>query len=110
MGKASRTKGARGELEVCKILRAAGFNVERTPNSGGLRLPTIEFSMKGDVVGLAGYHLEVKRCERLSIPAWIKQAEADCPEGDVPIVVFRASQQPWRVIQSFESFVEGIKP
>ena len=44
MGKPSRDKGARGEREVAAIFRAAGFDCNRVPNSGGLRL-------KGDLYG-----------------------------------------------------------
>ena len=28
--------------------------------------------------------------------AWIAQGEADCPEGDVPLLAWRTSRMPWR--------------
>lgn len=82
-GRASRRKGSRGELEVAKVFADHGFNVRRTPNSGGL-------SIKGDLIGLDGYSVEVKRQERLAIPAWLRQAHRDAGI-DVPLLIFRTS-------------------
>jgi len=88
-GRRSRDKGSRGELEVAAIFKAAGFDARRTPNSGGL-------SWRGDVVGVPGYVLEVKRQETLALPAWLRQAAADAAVCDsVPVVAFRRSQEGW---------------
>jgi Holliday junction resolvase len=38
MSKSERRKGQDGELEVARIFQAAGFDCNRTPNSGGLRI------------------------------------------------------------------------
>ena len=81
-GRASRRKGKSGELEVCAILREAGLEARRTPNSGGL-------VWRGDVDGVPGYVFEVKRAERLDVPAWLRQAYAATRGGEVPVVVFR---------------------
>jgi len=83
-GRTSRNKGSRGELEVAAIFQAVGFDARRTPNSGGL-------SWKGDVQGVPGYVLEVKRCETLAVPAWLRQAHA-ASAGDVPVVAFRRNR------------------
>lgn len=92
MGKAQRNKGAAAEREVAAIINdRLGTDLRRTPLSGGM-------TWKGDIRGWDGMHVEVKRQERLSIPAWVKQAEDDCPEGDIPLVVFRQSREPWRVV------------
>lgn len=95
MGKPSRDKGARGEREVVAILRAHGLDCDRTPNSGGLFIP-------GDVVGLDGFHLEVKRAERLKIGEWLRQAWEDSrpvigergSSNQTPIVIFRMNDAP----------------
>lgn len=84
MGKASRDKGKAGELEVVRELAKHGLRVRRTPNSGGL-------SWRGDLQGLEGYVLEVKRCETLAVPAWLRQAHAAASGGEVPAVIFRRS-------------------
>lgn len=95
MGKPSRDKGKRGEQELARIIRAAGFPCERTSN-GRVQLG------KGDLKGLPGLCLEVKRAERLDVPGWLRQVEADCPAGDVPAVAFRRNNEPWRAIVPFD--------
>ena len=102
MGKAEREKGARGEREVATILRAHGLDVRRVPNSGGL--DTI-----GDLLGLDCYHLEVKRQERLALPAWIAQAADEC--GDkVPVVVFRQSRGQWYACLPLGELANLLRP
>lgn len=83
-GRASRRKGKRGELEVVDILRAAGFDARRTPNSGGLSWP-------GDVQGVEGYVFEVKRTERLNLSAALRQAYGGARGGAIPVVAWRRS-------------------
>lgn len=86
MGKASRDKGNRGELEVAHILKAAGFDAERTPNSGGLQV-------KGDLThNVDGLHLEVKRQETVCLPEWLRQAHEEAGSDEVPVVVLRKSK------------------
>jgi Holliday junction resolvase len=106
-GRASREKGARAEREVCAILREHGHIAARTPMSGGSH-------WKGDIhnpdggPSIQGHHLEVKMVEKLAIPRWLRQAEADCPEGDVPVLVFRQSRQPWRVVVPLEYWLNLV--
>lgn len=108
MGKASRTKGARGENEVRDLLREAGYTATRSPQSGGMQ-------WKGDLVNnqgqpcIPGIHLEIKRAERWSLPAWIKQATDDCPPDHSPVVVFRSNRDVWRVCQSFEDWLSLVR-
>jgi hypothetical protein len=59
---------------------------------------------KGDVQGVPGLHLEVKRSERATIWAWIEQAEKDCPEGNTPVVVFRRNRSGWYAALPLEDF------
>ena len=102
MGAMSRRKGATGEREVASLFRAAGFPCDRTPNSGGLFIP-------GDVTGVDGLHVEVKRAERISILEWCRQAERDAllaPEAlPTPLVVFRSSREPWRACLPLSDFL-----
>jgi Holliday junction resolvase len=83
-----RRKGVTGELEVRDVFRAAGFDCDRTPNSGGLRI-------RGDLIGTVPVHIEVKRQERLQLWEWIAQAEQDAA-GAVAVVAFRRSRSAWR--------------
>lgn len=84
MAKASRDKGARGEREVAALFMARGFTAGRTPNSGGLHIP-------GDIAVADGLHIEVKRCETLRVPSWIRQAHAEAPDAAIPLVAFRTN-------------------
>lgn len=101
MARREREKGAKGEREVASALRAAGLDVNRTPNSGGLHIA-------GDLTGLAGFHLEVKRQEVLRLPAWTAQAESEAPEGTVPVVVYRTNGQPWRASLPLDALIALI--
>ena len=104
MGKASRVKGAAGEREVAAIFQAAGFDVNRVPNSGALRL-------KGDLYGEAmPIHVEVKRRKSWGLSrAWIVQAETEAPADKVPVIAFRADGEPWRVCLGLVEFLEILK-
>lgn len=97
MGRASRTKGAVGERELARTIRAHGFACERTGRNG--------ITSEDVTHDIPGVHLEAKRRETLAIPAWIRQAETDAPAGRVPVVAFRQSRQPWRVVVSLEEFL-----
>jgi Holliday junction resolvase len=90
VGRMSRTKGAAGERELAKLIRSYGFECERTGRNG---------RTSEDVThGLPNTHVECKRDERLSVDAMVRQAERDAAPGLVPVVAFRRSRQPWRVV------------
>lgn len=99
MGKSNQRKGREAERELAEILRGYGFNAE--PGKA------LNYGTEADVVGLPGLHLEVKRCERLQLPAWIEQAERDAARFNdgVPLVVFRQNRQPWRVCLRLTDFL-----
>lgn len=106
MGRMSRDKGRRGEQEVARIFRANGFDVDRVPNSGGLRV-------KGDLTGLDGFHVEVKRQEKLAIPAWLRQAHEEAG-WRVPLVIFRQSKKAgnvggWHAVLTLEALIWLLK-
>jgi Holliday junction resolvase len=88
VSRSQRDKGARGEREVAAVFRAAGFDCDRTPNSGGLRT-------KGDLVGSVPAHIEVKRQENLRLPLWLRQAADEAPSATVPVVAFRQNGGVW---------------
>ena len=102
-GRASKTKGATAEREVVAILNEHGFDVHRQPHSGALSWA------KGDVTGWPGFSVEIKRCESLRIPDWCRQAERQCAEGDVPLVIFRRSREPWRVVVPLDAFLRLVE-
>jgi hypothetical protein len=93
----SRRKGVRAEAEVAAIWRAAGFEVRGLE---GL----------GDHVVICGngltIHSEVKRQERLKLPEWLRQAQAEAPGGTVPVVAFRQNRGEWFAALPLVALVE----
>ena len=88
MSGTERRKGNAGELEVARIFKAAGFDCDRTPNSGGLRI-------RGDLHGDLPVNVEVKRQETARPWLWAKQARADSPAGATWLVAMRRSHDEW---------------
>jgi Holliday junction resolvase len=84
----SRRKGANGEREFRDLLRSHGFTCER------------DGSERGDLIhNVAGVHFEVKRCEKLEVTSWLRQAIADAAKkGLHAVVAFRRSRERWWVI------------
>lgn len=99
MGKFSKDKGKRGELEFAHRLQELGFpNAHRSQQYCG----AVE---SADVIGVPGVHSEIKRCERLSIYDAYEQAVRDS-EGteDIPMVFHRRNGQRWLAIMSLEDW------
>lgn len=98
----SRQKGAAAEREVANILKDRGFDAHRGQQfHGGGDSP--------DVVGLPGFHLEVKRVERGGVYDWMDQAQRDAALDSVPLVVHRRSKKPWVVILRFDDFLNLLE-
>lgn len=94
MSAMQRRKGARAEIELCKLLSdELGVTVRRNVDQarvGG-----------ADCLELPGYAIEVKRCERLAIPAWWRQAVVQAQAaGAEPVLFFRQSRKEWRVVMT----------
>ena len=92
VGKFSRDKGKRGELEISSELRRL-FGVEARRGvqyCGGADSP--------DVVVDLPIHCEVKRTERLSLYPAMRQAVGDAGVGKVPIVFHRQNREEWLAI------------
>ena len=99
MGKMSRTKGAAGEREVVKLAKLYGLEAERTAAlQAGL-------TGHGDVTLTqhTDYHVEVKRDERLSVDAMLRQAYKDA-DGKVPVLAYRRNKQSWNAVVPLADF------
>jgi Holliday junction resolvase len=93
----SRAKGANGEREFRDFLRSQGFSADRDGR--------LDWDLRHNVPGI---HFEVKRRETLDLYGALAQAERDalCHVPPVePVVVFRRSHHPWRVIVDAEFFL-----
>ena len=99
----SRNKGQRGETAVKDIYRDNGIPARRVGNAGSL----------ADVVGVPGVHVEVKMAGVIRILDWLKQAEAEAPEGIIPSVHFRQCSRSrssgWYVAVPLDDFIGLVK-
>ena len=99
-GKGSRNKGSAAEREVVRILNDAGLHAEkRGAGFSGDDLRVRE---------LPSHYLEIRRREQLRIPAWCREIESKA-DGRVPVLIFRRSHEPWRVVVSLDYFIELVK-
>lgn len=87
-GRGRRSKGVRAELEVEKLIRERGLSTERA--IGG------RAQVHGDIQ-VEGMAIDVKRQERLCLPAWSRKLEADVPSHVTPAIAYRTSRDVWRV-------------
>ena len=103
MGKMSKTKGKVGEREVAALLKICGFSDAKRGQqfAGGGDSP--------DVVGLPGFHIEVKRSETFSPYAALDQAINDCGPQKIPVVFHRRNNREWIAVLDAGEFLNFIK-
>lgn len=90
-GASSRRKGAEGERQALKALGdELGISLQRN------LLQTREGG--GDCLEIRGWVVEIKRCERLCIPAWWRQARAQAEGKGEPMLLYRKNRQPWTAL------------
>jgi len=105
-GRMSREKGKRGEREAAELLRKAGFaDARRTQQYCGKDAD----GTASDVVGIPGYHIEVKRTEQTRLYEWMAQAERDKKPEEIPVILHRKNGRPWLAILPAELLLEMIK-
>ena len=106
IGKSSKARGKRGELDLVHALRDAGFpEVRRTAQYCGK-------AGTADVIGLPGIHVEVKNVQRLNIWEALSQSKRDSEadgNGDTPAVFFKRNRSGWYVATPLEDFVRLYK-
>ena len=99
MAKMSRDKGKIGEREVAQLLREHGFEARRGVQfQGGPGSPDVIHS-------IPNIHIEVKRCETLSIYKAIDQARDERRSGDMPVVFHRRNSREWVTILPAHEFL-----
>lgn len=107
-GLASRRKGVKGEREIAALYEARGLDVRGLEASG-------DHLVVCDPESGLTLHSEVKRQERLRLPEWIAQAEAEAPAGTLAAVHFRQNRGRWYVVLRAEQFADvlaarGLRP
>lgn len=97
----SRRKGATGERELAKYLREHGYNARRGQQYSGA-------NGDADVIGLPGFHIEVKRTERFEVYKALTQAQNDAKMGEIPLVCHRKNRGQWIAVLSMKDLLELI--
>ncbi len=100
----SRNKGKAGEREVAKILRDHGWDDARRGQQfqGSPGSP--------DVIGLPGFHIEVKRTEQCRLYEYMEQSASEAAEDEIPVVFHRQNNRRWVAIVDIDNFLEAVKP
>jgi len=101
MSASQKNKGKRGELELARLLTDHGHPARRgrqfsgSPDSPDVVCPSLPF------------HIECKRCERISIYAALEQSEGD---ADGPaLVAHRRNGKPWLAILRLSDLLGLLK-
>jgi len=95
----SRTKGASGEREVVRLATHCGLSATRT---APLQTNSHQEYPPGDIelTNFPTLHCEIKRDERLSVDAMVRQAKNDAAKATrmtrVPVVFWRRNRGEWR--------------
>lgn len=97
-----RAKGARGERELAKLLRAEGYQTRRGQQFCGA-------NGDADVVGLPGIHIECKRVEKLNLYDAMAQSKHDARDGEIPVVMHRRNNCEWLVTMSLRDWLKVYK-
>lgn len=104
IGRASKAKGARFELEIAHYLQDHGYpDARRTAQHCG------KTGDVGDVEGIAGLHIECKHVERLNLYSAYHQAVRDNSaknSDDIPIVVHKKNREATLVSLSLDDFIK----
>lgn len=95
----SKDKGKRGELEVVNLLKAAGYQVNRSAQFKG------NTGQAADVEGLPYIHIEVKRVEKLNVSEAMQQAAHDATK-DMPAVFHRKNDEKWMVTMRIDDWLK----
>lgn len=100
-GKSSRRRGAQAERELAAILSGElGIVIKR--NLGQAR-------EGGDDITIGQFRIEAKRQEKIQIEAWWEQVKAATGPGEIPVLAFRRSRNPWKVVLDLGDFIRMMR-
>lgn len=113
-----RNLEAAGDHLVVRPPRTFGEVADEWQLSDALRLGLITLGWDEKLAALAAQifrdwlhdrppiHCEVKRQERVRMPEWVAQAEAEAPSGSVPVVCWRRTGMEWRADLRLDALAE----
>lgn len=99
MGTKSQRKGRAGEIELAKMLRGYGYDVQ--PGQA------VSYGATPDITGLPGVHIECKRAQQQNLYAWLEQSRRDADKfrDGLPAVFWRKNRSPWLVVMNLEDWM-----
>lgn len=99
MGTKSQRKGRAGEIELAKMLRGYGYDVQ--PGQA------VSYGATPDITGLPGVHIECKRAQQQNLYAWLEQSRRDADKfrDGLPAVFWRKNRSPWLVVMKLEDWM-----
>lgn len=104
IGRASKAKGARFELEIAHWFLANGFpDAHRTAQYCG------KTGNAGDVEGIPGLHIETKHVERLNLyDAWHQAVHDNTAKGrgDIPVIIHKRNREDTLVTLNLADFTK----
>lgn len=104
IGRASKAKGARFELEIAHYFRDHGYpDAHRTAQHCG------KTGDAGDIEGVEGLHIECMHVEKLNLYNAYHQAVRDNNAknaGDIPVVVHKKNRETTLISLSLDDFLK----
>lgn len=104
IGRASKAKGARFELEIAHYFKDHGFpDAHRTAQHCG------KTGDAGDVEGVPHLHVECKHVEKLNLYNAYHQAVRDNNAknaGDIPVVIHKKNREETLITLSLDDFIK----
>lgn len=101
IGKASKARGKRAELDLAHKLQEFGFEARRTAQYCGK-------AGTSDVIGVPGVHCECKAVQRLNIWEALDQSKRDSEadgNNNIPAVFFKRNRTGWYVALPLSDFI-----
>jgi len=106
--RSAKAKGRRLQNEVCETLVE---HFKEKLESGDIR-PALMGESGEDIKRsplakrLLPFSFECKNQEKLNIWSALEQAKANCPDGDLPVLVFKRNRSETHVAMRFEDFLK----
>jgi hypothetical protein len=105
-----KNKARKHQQDIATAIQTALHLPEEDVVSRPMGSPGLDIMLSERARRLFPYGIECKRTEKLSIPTWWKQCEANAEdEGLKPMLVYRQNRGRAMVVMQFTDFLEMIE-
>ena len=104
MGKLSRTKGKRTELECVQLWRQAGFPFARR------NLTQFQERSGRDLLNTEPFLVQIKAGANPSVWQALKEAEGEAKKEEIPVAMVKRDRGEWIVAMSWKEFLKVLNP